>query len=247
MLSLRSFLFEFESNLQYHTVLNPVLWKNEKLRQPIRRKLLAFGKEYARYNNVPGSLIKDIIMVGGSAGYNYTPKSDIDVHVVIDRNALGSRKLVDELLQDKKKLWGLEHNIQVAGFPLEGYIQDHAEKAPKSQGIYSLVSEKWIQKPALPPKLDPNDLGFNAKVQAWIDRINHLIDTNAPLKQFKDLKKRLVNKRSSALAAGGEFAEGNREYKSLRNSGILDVMNKFIVKKFDKKYSLNFEKEEKQK
>lgn len=234
----RFFLKEFDSTLEYHTVLNPILWKNDKLRPAIRKKLLNFGKVYAQYNNVPGNIIKDIIMVGGSAGYNYTKHSDIDVHVLIDRNEMGERKLVDEIFKDKKKLWGLEHDIKVIGFPLEGYIQDVSEEPPKSQGVYSLVRDEWIQKPALPPKLDPKDVGYLAKVEAWIARINHLIDTNASASQFKKMKKKLSNLRSASLEKGGEYSEGNRIFKDLRGSGMLDRMSKFVVAKFNKKMSL---------
>ncbi len=234
----RFFINEFDSTLEYHTILNPLLWKNEKLRRAIRKKLLNFGKVYAQYNNVPGNIIEDIIMVGGAAGYNYTKFSDIDVHVLIDKKKMGEQKLVDEIFKDKKKLWGLEHDIKVIGFPLEGYIQDISEEPPKSQGVYSLVRNEWIQKPALPPKLDPKDLGYAAKVTAWIDRINHLIDNDAPISQFKKMKKRLSQLRSSALEKGGEFAEGNRVFKELRNAGIFDKMNKLLIKKHDKALSL---------
>jgi hypothetical protein len=239
MYSFKRFLFEFESTLEYHTELNPALWRKDKLRSNIRQKLLSFGREYAKYNNVPGNIIKDIIIVGGSAGYNYTKFSDIDVHVVISRKALGNPKLVDDLLKDKKKLWGLEHHIKVAGFPLEGYIQDTAEKAPASQGIYSLVHNKWIQRPTLPPVFDSKAVGYKAKVEAYMARINHLIDTEAPLSRLKALKNQLARLRSSGLVKGGEYADGNRIFKELRNAGLLDKMSKYALSKFDKKLSLS--------
>lgn len=234
----KSFLNEFDSTLQYHTTLNPLLWNKEVLRPAIRRKLLSFGKAYAQYNNVSGNLIQDIIIVGGSAGYNYTKFSDIDVHVLIDRNQLGSRKLVDDMLKDKKKLWGLEHNIKVAGFPLEGYIQDISEEPPKSQGVYSLVKNEWIQRPELPPVFDSKSVGYQNKVQYYIDAIHHLIDTNAPISRFIKMKKRLAHLRSSGLVKGGEFAAENFAFKELRNLGLLDAMNAYMMKKFDKKLSL---------
>ena len=94
-----TYLTELKITLQYHDTLNPQLWKNEKLNPAVRSKLIKFAEVWADYANIAKNLIQDIIMLGGNTNYNYTNKSDIDVHIVIDRNKLGKdRNLIDDYL-----------------------------------------------------------------------------------------------------------------------------------------------------
>lgn len=215
-----------------------MLWDGERLKKDIRSKLLAFAETWATFAHIPPNLIEDILLVGGSAGYNYTPKSDLDVHLLLDRNKLGDRKLVDELLQTKKSLWGLQHHVSVAGLTVEGYAQDRTETSPKSQGIYSLRDDRWVKKPELPPILDTSSPAFKSKIQSFIDRIDHLVNTEAPLEQFKHLKDKLKALRSAGLARGGEFSQENLIFKNLRDLGYLDRMTNYIKKTQDKQLSL---------
>ncbi len=229
---------EFDSTLEYHDRLNPVLWKGEKLRSAIRKKLIQFGHKYAEFNNVPANLIEDIILVGGNAGFNYTRFSDIDVHVIIDRNKLGNRTLVDELLQDKKKLWGYIYTIKIAGFSVEGYIQHKEDKPPKSQGVFSLLKNEWIQHPQVPPYFDTKSIGYQSKVESYISSINDLIDSNASMVAFNKMKKKLGKLRRAGLSSGGEYSAENSAWKELRNLGLFDKMNRYMINHFNKKLSL---------
>lgn len=229
---------EWKSTAQFHTELNPVLWDKERLKGPIRSKLLEFANAWAKFAKIPPNMIDDVLLVGGSAGYNYTDKSDLDVHLLLDRNKLGRRDLVDELLQTKKSLWGLLHEVRVAGLPVEGYAQDHTETHPKSQGIYSIRNDKWVIRPKLPPVLDIESKAFKSKVQKYVDIIEHLISNNAPLEKFKELKERLRNMRSTGLKRGGEYDQQNIVFKTLRDNGVLDRMTKHIRKAYDKTLSL---------
>ena len=82
-------------SLEYHDELNPKLWDGEKLKPEVKAALLKFIEAWRQYANIPKDLIQDIVMIGGNTNYNYTPKSDIDVHLIVDRNKLGKdRKLV---------------------------------------------------------------------------------------------------------------------------------------------------------
>lgn len=228
---------EWQSTARFHTKLNPVIWDGERLRPAIRSKLLQFAGTWAQFAKIPPNLIDDILLVGGSAGYNYTDKSDLDVHLLLDRNKLGKRDLVDELLQTKKSLWGLQHHVKVAGLPVEGYAQDHTETHPKSQGVYSLKSDSWITKPELPPIVDTESKAFKSKVQKYIDIIDHLISNSAPLGKFKHLKDRLKDMRSAGLRRGGEYDQSNIVFKTLRDLGTLDRMTEYVRSLQDKNLS----------
>lgn len=196
-----------------------------------------FAYKWAEYAKIPLTLIDDIILVGGSAGYNYTDKSDLDVHLLLDRDKLGQRDLVDELLQTKKSLWGLEHHVTVAGLPVEGYAQDHTETHPKSQGVYSLKRDSWIIKPQLPPVVDIESKAFKSKVQKFIDQIDLLIKSSSKLSKFKYLKDKLKVMRSAGLKRGGEYDQNNIVFKTLRDLGALDRMTNYVRTAQDKDLS----------
>lgn len=228
---------DFQNTARFHSELNPILWENEKLRPSIRQKLLDFATTWADFAKIPPNLIEDITLVGGSAGYNYTDKSDLDVHILLDRNKLGRRDLVDELLQTKKSLWGLQHHVTIAGLPIEGYAQDRLEGHPKSQGVYSILNDVWLQKPEHPPVLDIESPSFKSKVQKYIDQVDHLINTNATLSEFKRLKAKLKDMRSTGLSRSGEYDQNNIIFKTLRDLGVLDRMTKYVRDTTDKKLS----------
>lgn len=238
MLTLRVFLREFESTLQNHDALNPALWDGEHLRPEVRAKLLAFGEAFREHCKVPAPLVQDVLMVGGSAGYNWTPQSDIDVHLLVDRTALGPPELVDAYLKLAKKNWSLEHHATVRGQPLEGYVQDPTESSPKSQGVYSLKRDAWLRKPEKSTHSWTTDQAFAAKVENLEAVIDHLVETRASLSEFAMLKKRIADMRAAGLRAGGEYSQDNAVFKELRNRGALQRMTDYVRTTRDRDLSL---------
>lgn len=234
-----SFLTEFNISLQYHDTLNPKLWKDEKLDPDVRAALILFAKTWARFADIPPSLIQDIIMLGGNTNYNYTDMSDIDVHVLIDRSQLGSNKrLVDDYLQVKKTLWTLTHDITVKGYPLEPYAQDITAPFQKGQGVYSLLNDKWIQKPIHGSYNFASDKHLKHKVKQYMHMIDHMIKFKSSVEEFKDLRDKLKDMRSSGIEKGGEFSFENLVFKELRNKGYLDKMNAYEKNVLDSELSI---------
>ena len=232
-------LHETKISLEYHSELNPKLWDGAKLKTEVREALLKFGYTWAKFAKIPENTILDVIMTGGNANYNYTPKSDIDVHLVIDRNALGSnREFVDEYLQDKKVLWTLTHDIKILGYSLEPYAQDNTERYPENQGVYSLKNSRWIQFPNKGNYDWQNDLGLKRKVIFYKHLIDSIINNKMGISTVNDLKAKIKNMRSAAIAKGGEFSFENLVFKELRNRGYLDKLNKYEQTMKDKELSL---------
>jgi hypothetical protein len=235
----RKMLGETKISLEYHDELNPKLWVGDKLKPDVREKLLMFADSWTNFAKIPKDIVTDVIMTGGNANYNYTPKSDIDVHVVIDRNALGpNREFVDEYLQDKKVLWTLTHKISVLGYAIEPYAQDNADRYPANQGVYSLARDRWIQ---FPNKGDYNfqdDPGLKRKVMFYKKIIDDVIRNKMDIHSVKELKSKLRNMRAAAISAGGEFSFENLVFKELRNRGYLDRLNKYEQMLKDRELSL---------
>jgi len=74
------------------------------------RTLNKIGKEWAEFANIPNSAIKDVIVTGGNANYNYTKYSDIDLHLMIDKSKIDCEDILDDYLRAKKQLWALTHD-----------------------------------------------------------------------------------------------------------------------------------------
>jgi hypothetical protein len=233
------FVTEVKISLEYHTELNPKLWTNWELKPAVRKKLLDFADAWSQFAKIPNKMIKDIIMIGGNTNYNYTAKSDIDVHIVIDRNALNpDRAFVDEYLQSKKVLWTLTHKISILGYPIEPYAQHFEGDYPKGQGVFSLKNNKWIQKPNH-EQLDFNkDNNLKKKVMFYAHMIDDMIKYKMDLVVFNDLKKKIAEMRAASISKNGEFGEDNLIFKELRNRGYLDKMTKYETSIKDQELSL---------
>lgn len=88
-------------------------------------KLLQIGNKWADFAKIPSNAVKDMILVGGNANYNYTRFSDLDLHLVVDKSQIADcPDLLDDYLRDKKKLWALVHDIKIYAHPVELYAQD---------------------------------------------------------------------------------------------------------------------------
>lgn len=242
MKSFRRYLTEMKLSLQYHNELNPKLWSGDTLKPEVRTKLLNFAYTWADFAKLDKSQISDIIMVGGNANYNYTSKSDIDVHIVIDRNSIancnGERELVDEYLQDKKVLWTLTHNVKIYGYSIEPYAQDPTDRYPANQGIYSLSRNSWVQYPTRTEYDFTNDIGVKRKVSFYTRLIDTMIRDKMDMDAFSDLKQKIRDMRGAAIAKGGEFSFENLVFKELRNRGYLDKMTKYEKSQKDQELSL---------
>ena len=235
---LRGILKELKLTLKTHDKLNPKLWSEDgKIDPEVWRALNRIGKEWAEFTKIPKKAIKDVIVTGGNANYNYTDYSDIDLHLIVDKKELPGGAWQDDYLQAKKQMWALTHDIKVKGQPVELYAQDFRDDWKANQGIYSLQNNKWLQQPTR-YEIDRNHPEVVRKTEDLMAQIDHLIDTNADESFFKNLKDKLRGMRAGAIAKGGEYAPENLVFKELRNRGYLDKMTKAMRSLGDKKLSL---------
>ena len=235
---MRSILKELKLTLKSHEQLNPKYWTDGKLDPEVWRALNRISKEWSDFANIPKAAIRDVIITGGNANYNYTKYSDIDLHLVVDKEKIDCQGLLDDYLQSKKQLWALTHDIKVKGQPVELYAQDYQDPFREGQGIYSLQSNKWLQQPTY-RKTSVNHPEVKRKVKELMFQIDALIDSNSDdIAPFKKLKARLKFMRSSAIEKGGETATENLVFKELRNRGYLDRINKHVRDLEDKDLSL---------
>jgi predicted nucleotidyltransferase len=75
----------------YNNTLNPDLWNPDNTLKPeIRENLMKIAQDFYTDTKLTAP-IEDIIMLGSSANYNWSPTSDIDLHVVIDLKKIGGK------------------------------------------------------------------------------------------------------------------------------------------------------------
>jgi len=227
MLNFKDF-FESQLTLRYHDELNPKIWKNKNLNPEIRKHLLKIAKAWREFANIPEGAVTDILFTGGNANYNYTKYSDIDVHLIIDKNKIAKCSVLDDYLLDKKTLWSINHDIEIVGYPVEIYAQDMKEETRSNQGVFSLTKNKWL---TFPKQIEVNyDDPYLLKK---INHYKHIMDQFMNSKcddviKMKKFKAKFKSMRQAAIDHGGEFSLENLIFKELRNRGYLDKFTDYI-------------------
>ena len=225
--------------LMYHNKLNIKFWEDGILRPEVKQKLMQIGMKWAEFAKIPSEAVKDLILVGGNANYNYTRFSDLDLHLLVDKNQIADcPELLDDYLRDKKKLWALVHDIKIYSHPVELYAQDISDPLPANQGVYSLTKDSWIMEPRR-VQVDLADPLLIRKVRDMMEEIDDLIENEADdADVLRKLQKKIRDMRASAIQQGGEFALENLVFKELRNRGYLDKLSNHIRHLEDTKLSL---------
>ena len=233
---LQSYLTMNESKHRiYNSVLNPDLWQNgDKLKPEIQNALLKIAKTFFESTDLEVPL-EDVLLLGSAAGYNWTPTSDVDLHLVIDFSKVDEDPdLVQKYVDGLKSSWNEKHNIKLGNHPVEVYIQDKDHKT-HSQSIYSIVDNKWIKKAKYePPNVDKDMIKF--KYHQFVKYINDVIDSG-DVEKMNQLVTKLYDIRQSGLDTGGEFSVENLVFKLLRSTEYLKKLKDAIVVNTDKDLS----------
>lgn len=191
--------------------------------------------------------IRDIQLTGSLANYNWTDKSDFDVHVLIDFSEVDDNtELVKRAVDGARFMWNLKHNIKIKGFDVELYAQDINEPHTAS-GLFSLLNNKWIRIPKFnPPEIDYKDV--DKKFQGIVSDILNVENVVSTL-NFSGvtpeeiytltvkLKKKILDMRKEGLARSGEFSVENLVFKKLRNEGYIEKIIDLISKSYTNIYN----------
>ena len=228
----------------YNKTLEPNLWdENKNLKSDIRLILLKVTKDFYLSTDFKSEIL-DILLLGSSTNYSWTPKSDIDVHIVIDITKEGLdpehyRKFLDAL----GGRFNEEHDITIKGHKVEVYLQDITEKnstpekARPHGSMFSLLHNKWL----VPPKNEQPVLDKNAIKKSFYelkDQIDKVIETR-DVEGLKKLMKSIRDYRNKGLEGKeGEFSVENIVFKALRHTGLLEKLKNSINSMYDRLVSL---------
>jgi len=228
----------------YNKELEPHIWdKDQNLKPEVRIDLLKIAKDFYESTDFKSEII-DILLLGSSINYNWTPESDVDVHIVIDITKEGLdnehfRKFLDAL----GGKWNKEHDVSIYGHPVEVYLQDITEKnstiekARKHSSMFSLLNNKWL----IPPEHENITLDKEA-IRKSFHSLKSKIDSVINDRNFdalKDIMKYIRDYRNKGLESeDGEFSTENIVFKALRHTGVLEKLKDSINAIYDRMVSI---------
>jgi hypothetical protein len=156
---------------QINDQLEPRLWKDEKLRPFISRKLMEIANDFI--DGLPFNVtIQDVRFTGSLANYNWSKYSDIDLHIVVDFEELDDNKeLVKEMFDAKRLRWNEHHDITIKGYEVELYVEDEGEEH-SSSGVYSVMEDEWVNHP---------------------ERIDRTVDLETAKKKASDIEQQIAS------------------------------------------------------
>lgn len=205
--------------IEVHDKLNNKIWNGTKLRKEVRDKILEIVSYFTSELEIELPVL-DIYLVGSNASYNYTDKSDLDVHIITNFNLLDSS---EEILQAYYRIetsnFNKNYNVSIHGVDIELYIED-VESSAVSNGIYSIYKEEWIK---FPEPIDIDEFDTSKDVIELSNEIRKAIASNS-FDNVKNELDKIYLMRKESIANEGEYGYGNQLFKDLRNLGLIDKL-----------------------
>lgn len=228
-----------ETPFKLNTKLCSDLWEDNTLKPEVRVKLVEIAYAFLQYINLPGLEIEDMLFTGSMANYNYTDKSDIDLHLVVDFDKLPAEcpLLADDYFQAKKTLFNKNHNISIYGHPVELYVEN-IKTPSKSGGKFSLVNNNWIEIPVPSTITMLGDPEESEKYKDLVKRIKDVLSSEFNSKEANEIMDDIYSMRQNGLNSGGELSFENICFKQLRNDGYIEKLKNYINTNYDKSLSL---------
>ena len=225
--------------------LEPVFWdRNNRLKNYIAEHLYIIAKNFFNGLELDWKVVKDVILTGSLANYNWSKYSDIDLHILVDfRDIDENEKLVKDFFRNATVIWNKTHNITAKGHLVELYIQDSRE-THHSTGIYSIKYDRWNKMPSKhSPEIDyANVKKKSAKLMNEIDEIYELFAEKDYKEAYDDaekMKERIRKFRQGGLEAGGQYSVENLVFKLLRRNDYLQKLSSLKILSYDNLMSVN--------
>jgi len=226
--------------------LNQKIWDGDKRVRPgVKGALMAIVEEFLEGLDMDLDL-KDVIVTGSLANYNWSKFSDIDLHLLVDFGEVNeNEKMVKKFFDAVRSNWNKLHNILVKGHEVEIYVQDEHEPHV-STGVYSLMNDEWIVKPKkVKPEID-RDTATKKMIHMAreVDKLSRIYDNKQYQKAFDAatrLKEKLKRMRQTGLERTGIYSPENLAFKMLRRSGDIEQLFSIYTRAYDQLHSVEQE------
>ncbi len=219
--------------------LNPDIFVDEKIKPEVKKTLLKILDDIIEDSVLlKRKDIRDAVIVGSIVSYHYSSYSDIDFHIIIDMDKWDMDSgLVKAFLDDERKLWNINHHIEINGYDVELYFQDKNEKNV-SNGCYSVLNDEWVKFPDKEHYVLDKE-GLSRKALNMIENIEALKqEENPDIEYAKKLWDKIVKGRKEDISENGEFSEGNILFKILRRTGHIEILKDIINSEKDDELSI---------
>lgn len=227
---------EDDLNVHFHDKLNPAIFTRENRMSPlVKKKLLKIAEDFKSSLGITLPNLKDITVSGSNAAYNYTPHSDIDLHLVVDIPQADHDAIYRELFDAKKFQYNEQHDYKIKGYDVELYVQN-ANEDHVSQGIYSIMHDNWIK--------EPQQIEASYDEESTREKYNtlkHLIFKAIKAKDYHlgdKVRKTIKKYRQVGLHSTGEFGPENLAFKALRANGYIEKLYNSLNDLKDQEFSL---------
>lgn len=215
-------------DIEKHDTLNPKIWNSDNtLKKEVKEKIdeiVDTFKENLLEDGVDLK-IKDVIICGSNANYNYTENSDIDVHIISDTKDLDcNKKHLPIIYNAYKKMFNDSYGIEFYDTEVEIYVEND-KTGVTSGGIYSVKDDKWLKEPSMVEVPEVDEKEFEEELSKWEDECNEILynleDIEDSIRNIDTLLDELYEMRQDSIQKEGEFSIGNLVFKELRNKGFL--------------------------
>ena len=227
--------------IEKHNELNQKIFDGMELRPEVKEKVQDITNTFLTLlaENEITLKVRDVILTGSNASYNYTKDSDIDVHILANTRDLDDpQKLYPKLYDAYRRIFENKFDISFYGIPVETYVEIE-DNPVVSNGIYSIMYDCWIKKPTEGYVKDVDQEAINKAAEPWIKEAEDLIE-NGDVDAVDDYITRLYEMRQKGIynTEGSEFSDENLIFKEVRNAGLLDKLKELKNELISKDLSL---------
>lgn len=225
-------------SFRVHDHLNPVIWDEDgHMKRLVREHLMEIAERFRDHLGVDAK-VRDVWLTGSLANYNWSPYSDVDLHLLLDfKDVDEDEELVRELMLAKKDLWNDRHDVRIGPFDVELYAQD-VNEPHEATGVYSVWNDRWLRRPSRErPKIDVRSVVRKAtQAMRMIDKV--LDDAACGHDCLDEAMDRIKAMRKCGLEEGGEYSIENLAFKLLRRNGYLEKLAEQRGARLDEELSL---------
>ena len=223
-----------ESIIVNKTLNKKLFDSNDKLYPQVRDKIIAIVNEFIKFSDIDIPVV-DIQLVGSNASFNYSPTSDIDIHIITNFEQItASPEIIQALYNAKKTQFNDKFDIKLRGIEVELYVQD-INSGIFSNGIYSVVDNDWIKFPK--PIIDIKQYDLSKELKKWNSRVMEVIERNN-YDELIELINQIYLIRHNSLAIDGEYGRGNQLFKAIRDQQLLTRLKDAATNALSRKLSL---------
>ena len=232
------------SSLELRDSLSPDIWDESlKMHGHIRERLLQIARGFLEETDIDIE-VKDIVLTGSLANYNWSSYSDFDLHIIIEyKDLLVGEEMARKFLNSLRSAWNNRRQIHIKGYEVEIYLEDAGE-SHISTGVYSLLNDEW----EIRPVREEGEIDYEGVTKKSLDKMQEIDNIQEKYdsgvyeeayESAKRLKNKIKKMRKSGLDKSGVFSNENLTFKVLRRNGELGRLFGLADQSKDKIMSLD--------